>query len=187
MIVARWHPTYEPAGSSGNSEQIQQLLAEMRAKLKPSQQGWGPAMREADLTDDRQDQGNWIDSSHGYAHLIPQKPHLRQLIKLDLMIRVDPDKDVQPIGHLKFDRLEVQILKTCNASETTSAICNPKGVLSRSMSIDRACWNTTSPVVGHFPQAMAKPIARYKDESKPGTHTAAYKYCYTAPPPSPGE
>ena len=56
--VASWKPTYEPADSIGNSEQIQQLLAEMRAKLKPSQQELGPARRDDDLTDDRQIQGN---------------------------------------------------------------------------------------------------------------------------------
>ena len=56
-IVAGWQPTYEPADSIGNSEQTQQLLAEMRAKLKQSQQELGPAVlarRDADLTDDRQ-------------------------------------------------------------------------------------------------------------------------------------
>ena len=56
--VASWKPTYEPAKSTGNSEQIQQLLAEMRARLQPSQQEVGPARRDADLTDDRQIQGN---------------------------------------------------------------------------------------------------------------------------------
>ena len=35
--------------------------------------------------------------------------------------------------------------------------------------------------MGDFPQAIAKLIARYKDGSKAGTHTVAYKNCYTAP------
>ena len=77
-IVASWKPTYEPADSIGNSEQIQQLLAEMRADLKPSQQELGPARRDADLKDDRQIQGDWIDSSYRCAHPIlratPQIP-----------------------------------------------------------------------------------------------------------------
>ena len=43
-IVAGWKPTYEPADSIGNFEEIQQLLAEMSAKLKSSQQELGPAI-----------------------------------------------------------------------------------------------------------------------------------------------
>ena len=39
-IVAGWKPTYEPADLIGNSEQIQQLLAEMRAKLKQANRSW---------------------------------------------------------------------------------------------------------------------------------------------------
>ena len=115
--VASWKPTYEPADSIGNSEQIQQHLAEMKAKLKPSQQELGPARKDGDLTDDRQIQGNWIDSSHRCAHPILQEPHLRDLIKLDPMTRVNPDKGVQPTG-----RLEI-----CNASETMSAVYSPEG------------------------------------------------------------
>ena len=86
-IVASWKPTYDPAHSTGDSEQIQQLLAETRAKLKPSQQELGPARRDIDLTDGRQIQGNCIDSSHRCAHLVLQEPHLRDLIKLDPMTR----------------------------------------------------------------------------------------------------
>ena len=119
-IIAGWKPTYEPADSTGNSEQIQQLLAEMRAKLKPSQQELGPAIparRDADLTDDRQIQGNWIDSSHRCAHPILQEPCLRDLIKLDPMTRVNPDKDVQLTGQFEI----------YSASETMSAIYSPEG------------------------------------------------------------
>ena len=36
--------------------------------------------------------------------------------------------------------------------------------------------------LGDFSQAIAKLIARYKDGSKSGTHTVAYKNCCTAPP-----
>ena len=97
-IVASWNPTYEPAELLGKSEQIQQLLAEMRTKLKPSPQELGPASRDPDLRDDRQIQGNWIDSSHRCAHPILQEPHLRNLIKLDPMTRLNPDKDVQSTG-----------------------------------------------------------------------------------------
>ena len=56
--MASWKPKYEPTESIGGSGQIQQLLAEMRARLKPSQKECGPARRDADLTDDRQIQGN---------------------------------------------------------------------------------------------------------------------------------
>ena len=63
-LVASWKSTFEPAESLGNSEQIQQLLAVMRAKVKSSQQALGPARRDADLIDKRQIQGNWIDSSY---------------------------------------------------------------------------------------------------------------------------
>ena len=48
----------------GTSEQKQRLLAGRRAKLKPGQKECGPARRDADLIDDRQIQGNWIDSYH---------------------------------------------------------------------------------------------------------------------------
>ena len=104
-IVAGWKPTYEPADSIGNSEQIQQLLAEMRARLKSSQQELGPvipARRDADLTDDRQIQGNHIDSSHRCAHPTLQEPHLRDLIKFYPMTRVNPDKDAQPTGQFEI-------------------------------------------------------------------------------------
>ena len=57
-----------------------------------------PARRDADLTDDRQIQGNWIDSSYRCAYPILQEPCLRDLIKLDPMTRVNPGKDVQPTG-----------------------------------------------------------------------------------------
>ena len=48
----------------------------------------------------------------------------------------------------------------------------------------QAYRNTTSSELGDIPQAIAKLIARHKDGSKSGPHTAAYKncYCYTAPP-----
>ena len=46
----------------------------------------------------------------------------------------------------------------------------------------QAYQNTTSPQPGSFPQvpqAIAKLIAKY---NKSGSHTVAYKNCYTAPP-----
>ena len=58
MDSGQLEPTYEPPDSIGNSEQIQPPLAEMRAKLNPSQQELGPARRDADLKNDRQIQGN---------------------------------------------------------------------------------------------------------------------------------
>ena len=88
-IAVSWKPTYELADSIGDSEQIQRFLAEMRTNPKPSQQELGPARRNADLTDDRQIQGDWIDSSHNCAHPILQEPHLGDLIKLDPMTRVN--------------------------------------------------------------------------------------------------
>ena len=94
------------------------------------------------------------------------------------MTRVNPDKDVQPT-----DQHEIQ-----NASGTMSAIYSPEGASLGSMSTKRietlsqAYWNTTSPELGDFQQAIAKLIARYKDGSNPGTHTLADKNCYTAPP-----
>ena len=173
-IVASWKPTYEPADSIGNSEQIQQLLAEMKANLKPSQQELGPARRDADLTDDRQIQGKWIDSSHRCAHPILQEPRLRDLIKLDPMTRVNPDKDVQPTGQFEI----------CDASETMGAIYSPEGAFLGSMRKKRieTLAQAYRKEVGDFPQAIAKLIARYKDGSKAGTHTFAYRNCYTAPP-----
>ena len=114
-VVASWKPTYEPAESLGNSEQIQQLLAGMRSSLKMSRQESGPARKDADLTDDTQIQGNWIHSSHKCAHPILQEPHLRDLIKLDPMTRVNPGKDVQPTGQSEIYA----------ASETMSAIYSP--------------------------------------------------------------
>ena len=92
--VASWTPSYEPADSKNDSEQ--QLSAEMRANMKRCQHELGPvgpAKRGTDLTDDRQIQGNWIDSSHKCAHPILQELHLRVLIKLDPMTRVNPGKD----------------------------------------------------------------------------------------------
>ena len=81
-----------------------QLLAETTARLKPSQKDCGPARRATDLTDDRQIQGKWIDP-------ILQEPELRELIKLDPIPRVKPDKVVQPTGQLEI----------CNSSESMSA------------------------------------------------------------------
>ena len=52
--TASWKPTYEPAESIDNSEQIQQLLAEMGARLNESQQELGSTGRDADLKDDKQ-------------------------------------------------------------------------------------------------------------------------------------
>ena len=119
-VVASWKPIYEPAESTGSFEQIQQLLAETRARLKSSQQGLDTARRDADLTDDRQIQGNWIDSSLRCAYPILQKPHLRDLMQLEPMTRVNPDKDVQPTSQFEC----------YNASEMTSAIYSPKGAFS---------------------------------------------------------
>ena len=139
----------------------------MRAKLRPSQQELGPAIpprRDADLTDDRQIQGNWIDSSHRCAHLI----------NLDPMTRVNPDKDVQSTGQFEI----------YNASETMSAVNSPEGAFLGSMrkkSIETLAQAYRNEL-GDFPQAIAELIARYKDGSKSGTHTIAYKNCYTAPP-----
>ena len=75
--------------------------------------------RDADLTDDKQIQGTWLDSSDRCARSILQEPHLRDLIKLDALTRVIPDKDVQPTGQFEI----------YNASETMSAIYSPEGAL----------------------------------------------------------
>ena len=147
----------------------------MRAKFKPSQQELAPAIparRDADLTDDRQIQGNWIDSSHRCAHPILQEPRLRDLIKLDPKTRVNPDKDVQPTGQFEI----------YNASETLSAVYSPEGAFLGSMKKKRieTLAQAYRNELGDLPQAIAKLIARYKDGSKAGTHTIAYKNCYTA-------
>ena len=69
-----------------------------------------------------------------------------------------------------------------------SAVYSPEGAFLGSMktkrfeTLSQAYQNTTSPELGDFPQAIAKLIARYKDGSKSGTHTVAYKNCHTAPP-----
>ena len=70
--------------------------------MKPSQKMYGPAKVNSDLTDDRQFQGNWIDSFCRCAHPILQKPQREDTIKLDPMPRVDPDKDVQPTGQFEI-------------------------------------------------------------------------------------
>ena len=67
----------------------------MRAILKPSQKECGLAKGNADMTDGRQIQGNWVDFSRKCAHPVLQEPHLRDLIKLDHMTRVNPEIDVQ--------------------------------------------------------------------------------------------
>ena len=101
-----------------------------------------------------------------------QVPRLRDLIKLDPMTRVNPDNDVQPTGQFEI----------YDASETMSAIYSPEGAFVGSMRTKRietlaqAYWKEVS----DFPQAIAKLIARYKDGSKAGIHTIAYKNCYTA-------
>ena len=141
--------------------------------MKPSQQELGPARRDTDLTDDRQIQDNWIDSSHRCAHPILREPRLRDLIKLDPMTRVNPDKDVQPTGQFEI----------YNASETMS-IYSPEGPFLGSVSTKRTetLAQAYRNELGDFPQAIAKLIARYKDGSKAGTHTVACKNCFTAPP-----
>ena len=89
------------------------------------------------------------------------------------MTRVNPDKDVQPTGQSE----------TYNASETMSGIYSPEGALlgsrslKRSETLSQAYWNTISPELGDFSQAIAKLITRYKDGSKSGTHTVAYENC----------
>ena len=50
---------------------------------------------------------------------ILQEPYLRDLIKLDPMTRIKPDKDVQPTGQFEIYR----------ASKTISAIYSPEGAL----------------------------------------------------------
>ena len=57
-----------------------------------------PARTDADLTEDRQIHGNWIDFSQRYAHLILREQQLRGLIELDPTTRVNPDRDVLPTG-----------------------------------------------------------------------------------------
>ena len=52
----------QPSGNAGH------VTAEMRARQQLSQTKCGPARKDADLTDDRQIQGNWIDSSYRCAH-----------------------------------------------------------------------------------------------------------------------
>ena len=103
-----------------------------------------------------------------------QEPRLRDLIKLDPMTRVNPDKDVQPTGQSEI----------YNASETMSAVYSPEGALLGSMRKKRieTLAQAYRNEMGEFPQAIAKLIARYKDGPKSGTHAVAYKNCYTAPP-----
>ena len=90
------------------------------------------------------------------------------------MTRVNPDKDMQPTGQFEI----------YDASETMGAIYSPEGALLGSMRKKRieTLAQAYRKEVGYFPQAIAKLIARYKDGSKAGTHTIAYKNCYTAPP-----
>ena len=107
------------------------------------------------------------------AHPILQESHLRDLIKLDPITRVNPDKDVQPAG--QFD--------IYNASRAMSAIYSPERAFLGSMgtkrieTLSQAYQNTKSPELGDFTQEIAKLIARYKDGSKSGTHIIAYKNC----------
>ena len=60
-----------------------------------------------------------------------------------------------------------------------NAVYSPEGAILGSTSTKRietllqAYWNTTSPELGDFSQAIGKLIAIYKDESKLGTHTVA--------------
>lgn len=97
--------TAEWAVSNGLLQHIQQLLADMRAGLKPSQER-GPTRRDTDLTD-RLIQGIWVDSSRRCAHSALQRRQLRSLIKMDHMTRANPGQIVQPTGKFKF----------CNASK----------------------------------------------------------------------
>ena len=97
------------------------------------------------------------DSCHRCSQPILQEPQLRELIKLDPMTRVNPDKDVQPTGQFEI-------------YETMSAIYSPEGAFLGSMNTKRietlsqAYRKTTSPELGVFPEAIAKLIARYMDD-----------------------
>ena len=94
------------------------------------------------------------------------------------MIRVNPDKDVQPAGQFKI----------YHASETISAVYSPEGEFFGSMRTKRnetllqAHQNTTSSELCDFLKAIADLIAGYRDGSKFGSHTVADKDCYTALP-----
>ena len=100
--VASWRPTYESADSLGDSatDTATSSRKESQTETKPTE--IGPCKEDADLTDDRQIQGNWIDSSHRCAHPDLQEPHLRDLIKLIPLTKVNPDKDVQPTGQCEI-------------------------------------------------------------------------------------
>ena len=85
-VIASWKPAYETVNLIGNSEQTDQLLAEMKARLAPIQ---GSRKEGTDLTDEKHIKGNWIDASHECAHSILQESQLRGLIKLEPKARVD--------------------------------------------------------------------------------------------------
>ena len=62
---------------SGTSEQIQQLLIKMKTRLRPSQREGRPNRRDTDLTDDRQIQGNYLDSTGWPSSWICRSNHAR--------------------------------------------------------------------------------------------------------------
>ena len=117
------------------------------------------------------------DSFHRCAHPILQKPHLRDLIKLDPTTRVNPDKDVPLTGQSEI-----------YYASYMSAVRSPEGAFTGSMrtkiieTLLQAYRTTTSSELGDSPQAIAELVARYKDGPKSGAHNVAHKSCYTAPP-----
>ena len=122
----------------------------------------------------RREQGeSWNTCRSHVTGATPLRPDQVGLTRVN-----NPDKDMQPTGQFEI----------YNASETMSAGYSPEGAFLGSMrskrieSLLRAYPNTTSSELYDFPPAVAKLIAGYKDGSKSGTHTVAYKNCCTAPP-----
>ena len=109
--------------SIGTSKQMEQILAEMRARLKPSQKESGPSRRDTDLTDGRLIQSNWIDHFHRCAHQILQELQFKEMIKLDPISRVSSDRDVQRTGQTSVPTRQASVQQTKEQMISFVEIC----------------------------------------------------------------
>ena len=173
-IIVTWQTAHEPLAVIEKAPNGPVLFKRMeeRMKLQGAHLREGHlARKDADVTDIMSIQGNWVPTENRSIDNLLCAPHLRGLIHLDPMNKVNPDKDVAPTGQFEIYDL----------NEKLKSIYTPEGKFQGVIHADRLsilkrsyhASNDSKP--NNFPQAIAMLLQRYQDKHKEGKYITMAK------------
>ena len=132
------------------------------------------ARKDADVIDIMSIQGTGVPIENRSINNVLYAPHLSGLIHLNLMNKINPDKDVAPTGQSEIYGL----------NEKLQAIYTPEGnsqgvIHAHRLSIlKRSYYASNASRTNNFPQAIATLMQRYQDKRKKGKYTTLAKIKY---------